>query len=246
MIGPIPSWQHGFILSGTRQRPCTVLSQGRAPPGPTSYSAVRCGQAASERMILWPGPSTRAQPARAEPLPVQSIKKPQLDLHSRLHNLGTYRVKAPGRDPLRRPGRKEQAMTPLVADQPPGAGDTGKRSGVKARLTPNRRRRRVENDKYASFARRVMRGYAKRVAAGDIDALADMTGSPPSRTRRSPRLSPTCGQPGTRGPRSRSGSTLPGRRHSSAGAARRDQRTSGACPRGVPEPPSPASDCHRQ
>ena len=39
---------------------------------------------------------------------VQSIKQPQLDLHSRLHKPGTYRVKAPGRDPLYRPGRKEQ------------------------------------------------------------------------------------------------------------------------------------------
>ena len=40
-------------------------------------------------MILWPAPSTRAPPARAEPLPVQSIKQPQLDLHSRLHKPGT-------------------------------------------------------------------------------------------------------------------------------------------------------------
>jgi hypothetical protein len=43
-------------------------------------------------------------------------------------------------------------------------------------LTPNRRRRPVENDEYASFVRRVIRGYARRVAAGDVDALADMTG----------------------------------------------------------------------
>jgi ribosomal protein S20 len=43
-------------------------------------------------------------------------------------------------------------------------------------LTPNRRRRSVENDEYASFVRRVMRAYARRVAAGDVDALADMTG----------------------------------------------------------------------
>ena len=62
-------------------------------------------------MILWPAPSTRAQPARAEPLPVQSIKQPQLDLHSRLHNPGTYRVKAQAVPPSR-PGRKEQADDP--------------------------------------------------------------------------------------------------------------------------------------
>ena len=38
------------------------------------------------------------------------------------------------------------------------------------------RRRPVENDEYASFIRRVIRAYARRVAAGDVDALADMTG----------------------------------------------------------------------
>jgi hypothetical protein len=126
-------------------------------------------------MILWPGPSTRAQITRAEPLPVQSIKQPQLDLHSRLHNLGTYRVKAPSRDPLWWPRRKEQVMTPLMTDQPTGAVEPGRRSSVKARLTPNRRRRAVENDEYARSARRVIRAYARRVAGGDADALADMT-----------------------------------------------------------------------
>lgn len=32
----------------------------------------------------------------------------------------------------------------------------------------------VENDQYAAFARRVIRGYAKRVAKGDIDALPEL------------------------------------------------------------------------
>ena len=45
---------------------------------------------------------------------------------------------------------------------------------VKARLTPKRPRRRVENDEYAAFARRVLRAYSRRIAAGDIDALDDM------------------------------------------------------------------------
>ena len=66
-------------------------------------------------------------------------------------------------------------MRPLMADQP-GAGDPDRRSGVKAGLTPDRRRRRVENDEYASFIRRVIRAHARRVASGDVDALADMTG----------------------------------------------------------------------
>jgi hypothetical protein len=46
---------------------------------------------------------------------------------------------------------------------------------VNGRLTPNRPRRPVENDEYASFARRVLRAYARRVATGDIDGLEAMT-----------------------------------------------------------------------
>ena len=67
-------------------------------------------------------------------------------------------------------------MTPTTADHPTGASGRARRSSVKARLTPNQRRRPVENDEYASFVRRVIRAYAPRVAAGDVDALADMTG----------------------------------------------------------------------
>ena len=41
---------------------------------------------------------------------------------------------------------------------------------------PSRPRRRdvVENDEYAAFARRIIRAYARRVATGDVEALADM------------------------------------------------------------------------
>jgi hypothetical protein len=67
-------------------------------------------------------------------------------------------------------------MTPLTADQPSNASDCARRSSVKGRLTPTRRRRPVDNDEYASFVRRVVRAYARRVGAGDVDALADMTG----------------------------------------------------------------------
>jgi hypothetical protein len=49
------------------------------------------------------------------------------------------------------------------------------RSNVKASLTPNRRARVVENDQYAAFVRRVIAAYSRRVAAGDIDAISDMT-----------------------------------------------------------------------
>ena len=66
-------------------------------------------------------------------------------------------------------------MTPLMADHPSGADECARRSSVKARLTPDRRRV-VENDEHASFVRRVIRAHARRVAAGDVEALADMTG----------------------------------------------------------------------
>jgi hypothetical protein len=33
----------------------------------------------------------------------------------------------------------------------------------------------VENDAYSAFARRVLRAYARRIATGDIDALALIT-----------------------------------------------------------------------
>jgi hypothetical protein len=48
-------------------------------------------------------------------------------------------------------------------------------STVNGSLTPKRPRRVVENDDYAAFARRVIRAYARRIADGDIEALATMT-----------------------------------------------------------------------
>jgi hypothetical protein len=42
---------------------------------------------------------------------------------------------------------------------------------VKHRLTP---KPVVENGEYAAFARRILRAYARRIAAGDVDALADI------------------------------------------------------------------------
>ena len=49
------------------------------------------------------------------------------------------------------------------------------RPDVKRTLTRKRRRSVVENDKYAAFARRIVRAYAHRVADGDIEALTDLT-----------------------------------------------------------------------
>jgi hypothetical protein len=42
------------------------------------------------------------------------------------------------------------------------------------RLSANRRRDVVVNDEYAAFTRRIIRAYSRRVAAGDIEALASM------------------------------------------------------------------------
>jgi ribosomal protein S20 len=56
-------------------------------------------------------------------------------------------------------------MTPPAAVLP---------SAVKNSLTPNRRRRAVENDEYAAFVHRVIRAYSRRVAAGDIEAITYM------------------------------------------------------------------------
>ena len=51
----------------------------------------------------------------------------------------------------------------------------GSTNTVKARLTANRPRRVVENDDYGAFARRILTAYARRVASGDVEALAQMT-----------------------------------------------------------------------
>jgi hypothetical protein len=45
---------------------------------------------------------------------------------------------------------------------------------VKPALTPNRRRRVVENDEYAAFIRRAIAAHARRVATGDVEALRDL------------------------------------------------------------------------
>jgi hypothetical protein len=48
------------------------------------------------------------------------------------------------------------------------------RFGVNVRLTPKRRRREVENPDYAAMIRRVLRRYAHRVSAGDLEGLGDL------------------------------------------------------------------------
>ena len=66
-------------------------------------------------------------------------------------------------------------MTPITADHPVGADGSGRRSSLKARLTPNRRRGAVENDEYGAFVQRILRAYSRRVADGDVEALTLMT-----------------------------------------------------------------------
>ena len=64
-------------------------------------------------------------------------------------------------------------LTPYRDSSP--AASSGRHDSVNHRLTANRPRRPVDNDEYASFARRVLRAYARRIATGDIDALTAMT-----------------------------------------------------------------------
>lgn len=47
-------------------------------------------------------------------------------------------------------------------------------STVNNSLTPNPRRRVVENDEYADFLRRILRAYSRRIASGDVEALAHL------------------------------------------------------------------------
>jgi hypothetical protein len=65
------------------------------------------------------------------------------------------------------------------ADTQPTAGEVGPAAagpnGVNGTLTPDRRTRpAVENPDYAAFARRVIRAAGRRVAAGDVEGLADL------------------------------------------------------------------------
>jgi hypothetical protein len=66
-------------------------------------------------------------------------------------------------------------VAPVVAERvgmsqyPAGPGT---RFGVKDALTPGRPRRVVENDEYAAFLRRAVRAHGRRVATGDVEALA--------------------------------------------------------------------------
>ena len=75
---------------------------------------------------------------------------------------------APNQSPIPdTPGRKH-AEAPIItrpAERP---------SGVNTPLTPKRQTRVIENDEYAAFLRRVIRGYSRRVAAGDIEAITTM------------------------------------------------------------------------
>jgi hypothetical protein len=68
------------------------------------------------------------------------------------------------------------AVTATRHHDPSPAASTARPDTVNRSLTPHRAGRPVENDEYASFARRVLRAYARRVATGDIDALTHMTG----------------------------------------------------------------------
>ena len=73
-----------------------------------------------------------------------------------------------------RPTSPLHAATQLANSSP--ATQLTRPGTVKARLTPKRQRRQVENDEYTAFARRIVRAYSRRVGDGDVEALALMLG----------------------------------------------------------------------
>jgi hypothetical protein len=57
------------------------------------------------------------------------------------------------------------------------SGSKDQRQGsLDARPAKRRRRRVTENDEFGQFVRRIVRAYGVRVAAGDIEALAQLAG----------------------------------------------------------------------
>ena len=64
----------------------------------------------------------------------------------------------------------QRTVSPSPAAQLPRPGT------VKARLTPKRPRRQVENDEYGAFVRRILRAYSRRVGDGDVEALVLILG----------------------------------------------------------------------
>ena len=74
----------------------------------------------------------------------------------------------------------EGRTAPLPVVSPPDsaspAAQLPRLGDVKARLTPKRPRRQVENDEYGAFVRRVLRAYSRRVGDGDVEALTLLIG----------------------------------------------------------------------
>jgi hypothetical protein len=69
-------------------------------------------------------------------------------------------------------------VTATAAPDPSGRTEDGRaaqrQATVNKHLTSDRTRAAVENPEYAAFARRILKAYARRVATGDIEALALM------------------------------------------------------------------------
>ena len=69
------------------------------------------------------------------------------------------------------------ALALIRANDSAPAASTGRPNTVKRRLTSRRARRAAGNDEYAAFARRVLRGYARRVATGPEPAAGSGPGA---------------------------------------------------------------------
>lgn len=73
---------------------------------------------------------------------------------------------------MTQPAAQDDVKTTLTPDTTTGS-TTSQRPAVSTRAR-KRRRPGVENTDYAAFAARVIRAHARRVADGDVDALADL------------------------------------------------------------------------
>ena len=126
----------------------------------------------------------------------------------------------PDREGLLHPALNRRMQRLRGRGVPMMAPPSDRRSGVNRSLTPKRRTRVTENDEYAAFLRRVIRAYSRRVASGDIDALAGMAtlADRPRPGHHRGHHRPACPARATPGPTSASGSASPARPPSNAGA----------------------------
>src|SRR6266540_3726220 len=136
-----------------------------APPRPGSDRPA-CGR--SHR----PAGGTRSGPVAADHDSPRSGTAVRAGRH---RGAAAARVADEARSPPRCPASYGVSRSSLAVRDDRRAGVSPMpHSTVKPALTPNRRRRVVENDEFAAFVRRVVGAHGRRVGTGDVEALADL------------------------------------------------------------------------